>query len=475
MKKILTLVLCMLMVCSSGWCAFPTTPVLDAFEDTESPTMTGWGKGYSSVLGEWESDSTNATVNGTDNGFCHNYWLTAYDSDSEAYFTLVTLPDDGGIAYLGIRIVDIGALEPDFYELDINRDDGGGDTVDIERVDDGSATNLDTFSVTLTAGDSFGISAIGSTISAWQKTSAGSWTLLGSVVDATYSAGGFINMFTDNATTEVDNFGGGTYNFSEIRFPTSKILDNFNRANEGPPMTGWTALSTFGGLEVASNVCVPDSISTYAAEYWSARTYKDAEGYFTITTKGATEDANILLRVDEAALNAYIFYWEHDPEPQFGISRADAGVQTYLGNSPGDIAVGDKLGARIVGDLLELWHKPAAGEWTIKIAIIENTYSAAGYISILFSTTDWAVDDFGGGRYNSDGDFFPFLSKEEQIYRDMGCHPIECIISPGQQMCFTCDVIKAAIKKYTVEWDLQSRIGLSDIILEQQVIHPTAS
>jgi hypothetical protein len=69
------------------------------------------------------------------------------------------------------------------------------------------------------AGDDFGISCIGSTISGWYRPAAGSWTLIGSVVDTAVTGTGYIGWWTDSTDKAwvFDDFGGG--NASALQVP----------------------------------------------------------------------------------------------------------------------------------------------------------------------------------------------------------------------------------------------------------------
>ncbi len=63
----------------------------------------------------------------------------------------------------------------------------------------------------MSAGDSFGIQMIGSTITVWYKAAAGSWTSLGTRTDTTYNNIGHVQfgIWSTVAGATYDNFGGG--------------------------------------------------------------------------------------------------------------------------------------------------------------------------------------------------------------------------------------------------------------------------
>lgn len=194
---------------------FPTTAVLDNFNRSNvgPPPSASWSQAFSGIFGQFKVVSNRAAVNSILNGYAENYYNVAdYGGDCEAYVTLVTKPANATIFGLGLRMVDlVGAANPEGYMLFLSAL-SGTDTLQIDRIDNGVRTLLGT-TVTqeISNGDSIGIRAIGSNLTCWYKASGGSWALLFSRTDATYSAAGRIEIITTSAATVLDDFGGGTY------------------------------------------------------------------------------------------------------------------------------------------------------------------------------------------------------------------------------------------------------------------------
>lgn len=214
---------------------FPTTSILDDFNRANEgpPPSASWSQGWSGLLGEWQVTGNQCTANIT-LGFCENYWNTSFNADMEAYATMATRPADGESFSLFVRVVDIGGVNPDGYNIRFVRDDADSDTLEILRVDDGSGATLGAVvNQDLSDGDSIGIRAIGDRFEAWINTGAG-WTKLFDRTDGTYSAGGVIDLITSSATTVVDDFGGGNY-----------VRDTFN--------TDSTRLGLFNGMGFRMN------------------------------------------------------------------------------------------------------------------------------------------------------------------------------------------------------------------------------
>jgi hypothetical protein len=190
--------------------AFPTTGVLDDFNDTENP-MTGWSLMISVIAVRWRSDGTGVAV--ADGGAnANDYWnASTFGADSEAYLTISTVPPDGQSVAVYVRVQNAGSAAIDGYAVSANKVGGGTDTITIVRIDDNAPTTLATNNQEFANGDSIGIEIIGSTITAYYKSGAGAWTALANTASSsTYSGAGHIGMTTTSSATTVDNFGGGT-------------------------------------------------------------------------------------------------------------------------------------------------------------------------------------------------------------------------------------------------------------------------
>jgi hypothetical protein len=104
-----------------------------------------------------------------------------------------------------------GAFNYDGYTCTWFRQNGTTHYLQIKRIDNAAATQLGpSIAITPTAGDSYGIEAIGDTISAYERIGAGAWTWKGSRTDGTYPLAGYIGFgFPNEANWRLDDFGGG--------------------------------------------------------------------------------------------------------------------------------------------------------------------------------------------------------------------------------------------------------------------------
>lgn len=184
-------------------------------------------------------------------------------------------------------------------------------------------------------------------------------------------------------------------------FPSTSVLDNFNRANEGPPPSAnWTTGidGSADGFSVASNQAAPQS-AAFSSSYWNAATFgPDVEVYATIAAVGPFR---LYLRVQQAGtsgLDGYIVL-AYPPTNELYVYRVDNGSQTQLGAAFSQtIGAGDKFGASMIGNEISVYYKTSAGEWALIGTRTDSTYGSAGHLGIAsFDTTGSRLDDFGGG------------------------------------------------------------------------------
>lgn len=189
--------------------SFPTTGILDNFDGGQPATQLGanwsadpFGAGNVKPL---YGASGDVQSNGNS---CEVWWNpTTFGADCEAGITLSTR--GAGDFSLSLRLQGgVGTTSCDGYSIYHNN----ASTYQFYRFTNGAGTQLGTDQTqALSDGDSFGAAMIGSTLTAWYKAAAGSWTELASVSDSTYTAGGNIGFYVGtNAAIRLDNFLGGT-------------------------------------------------------------------------------------------------------------------------------------------------------------------------------------------------------------------------------------------------------------------------
>ncbi len=181
------------------------------------------------------------------------------------------------------------------------------------------------------------------------------------------------------------------------------ILDNFNRANEGPPATGWTTWIP-GGLKVVSNQLAPNDAGDNAAYWTTGMTSSDVEAYITIATEAASALTRLYARFDPALSNGYrVEHFETAPD-SIALIRSDAGADTILGSWNQELSNGDKIGIRCVRHQISAWVF-TGGSWQQLGAVTDARHDGTGPKNkfLLYSALSAAVryDDFGGGEVSA--------------------------------------------------------------------------
>lgn len=197
-------------------------------------------------------------------------------------------------------------------------------------------------------------------------------------------------------------------------FPTTPILDSFNRA-DGAVGANWTLLGGFAnGLNVSSNQ-VTAAAAGGGAMYWNVATYGgDCEVYVSVPTLPGTAAffIRLYLRVQNpgstTARNGYFVEWDWQvggTTDNWKLFRQDNNANTQLGStvtSFPNLVAGDKIGLQANGNVLTVWafHNSA---WTPVLTYDTSgdgtKYTTAGNIALQIRDNVIRGDDFGGGTY----------------------------------------------------------------------------
>lgn len=184
--------------------AFPTVPIVDDFNRADENPATGWVT--IPTLNAVQVTSNQLKGTALQNAA---YFNAQYSADAETACDLGTLPGEGGLVEIGVRGKDVGGVTTvDGYSVRVTIA-AGTDTINLYVTTNGASSLLASYNQEVASGDSIGIRARGSTIEAWYKPSAGNWTLLGSVTDTTWTAGGYPTLVIVSTTATIDNFRAG--------------------------------------------------------------------------------------------------------------------------------------------------------------------------------------------------------------------------------------------------------------------------
>lgn len=187
-------------------------------------------------------------------------------------------------------------------------------------------------------------------------------------------------------------------------FPTTPLLDAFNRSNTGPPLSSsWSDLA--GGNKVVSNQAAGNTASFNFSYYNVGQFGADQEAYITVATvPAATDAAAVYCRMKDVGSVLTVDGYLCGVIPAVGtdvirIQRIDNAVATTLGaDFSQEVAGGDKLLFRLIGSTLEAFYG-TAGAFTSLGTRTDSTYLAGGYLGLLIQNTAARIDDYGGGTY----------------------------------------------------------------------------
>ncbi len=205
-----------------------------------------------------------------------------------------------------------------------------------------------------------------------------------------------------------------------MAFPTTGVLDAFNRANEGPPPSAnWTSAWENNQFSVVGNQCEhTGALNDYSTAHWNVSTFgPDSECYVTVVAKPTNNDDELgvgcrMANIGAGTTDGYMMTprVKSAATDEFRLFRFDNGVSTQLGAAvTQEIATGDAIGIEAIGSTIKAFYKASGGSWTEVMSRTDATYTAAGSILLLAEKgpSDVQFDDFGGGTVIAAAAFKP--------------------------------------------------------------------
>jgi len=200
-----------------------------------------------------------------------------------------------------------------------------------------------------------------------------------------------------------------------MAFPTTPVLDSFNRSDGGLG-ADWTSPNVFSGDSsptILSNV-VKAGASVYGSAYWDVATFgPDTEVYLTIPA-GATSFSAGFLTARGQNINTGTqaeYQLQFDASAGIDLKRTINDAQSAsLLHLTDLLGAGDKVGMCVKtsgnNNIIEVWLDTGSG-WTLAGSVTDtnanSTYpiiANAGYIGFSVygnNLTTRSIDDFGGG------------------------------------------------------------------------------
>jgi hypothetical protein len=157
------------------------------------------------------------------------------------------------------------------------------------------------------------------------------------------------------------------------------LLDDFNRADQGPPPgSSWAAWKNVG-LKVVSNELAPNADQSDA--YWNVSQPADVEAYIEfVTVPPANGNTHLWVRLEPSQVDGYAVAVYHGAGTHtFHLRRFDDwnGVSLSPFYEGYALGAGDGLGIRCIGSQIELWAK-YGGVWRRLHVATDATYAGTG-------------------------------------------------------------------------------------------------
>jgi Bacterial Ig-like domain (group 3) len=185
---------------------FPTTSVLDTFSQSPGPLSSSWQSPALQDAGQVSVASSGQTV--SSGGAASAAWkATSFGANQQAYLTVPVLPAAGDFFQVGGRVSSLTGSSVSLYFLRVTPSKNLWDLR--KKLNGAASTSMVTFTAPFAAGDSAGLQLNGSTIAAWHQTGTGSWTSVGSVINTSITAGGYVMFTLGDKTMRGGAFGGG--------------------------------------------------------------------------------------------------------------------------------------------------------------------------------------------------------------------------------------------------------------------------
>lgn len=186
------------------------------------------------------------------------------------------------------------------------------------------------------------------------------------------------------------------------QFPATSVLDDFNRADEGPPPSGWTA-TLRGGWKISGNKAVANDPGADIEEgcQWEGGTYSSAIELYAKIVQTSLGGGNTELHWHrDVSGNGYILSLDAFGDPRVlyrvRVYRSDGGVDTQLGSTidrGGQTPIA--FGVRHEPDGTIRVYTDEGSGWVERGTVSDTTYNS-GKFRVLIAG-NWQLDDFGGG------------------------------------------------------------------------------
>lgn len=185
-----------------------------------------------------------------------------------------------------------------------------------------------------------------------------------------------------------------------MAFPTTSVLDDFNRAN-GALGSNWTTPTFASSFSISSNVVFGGS--TGNIQYYNVATYgPDFEIYVSVPNlPGSGQQCGIVggaLQPGSAiTIDGYSVTYTHGAPGTLAILRiTDGAAAATVASSSQTLTAGDQIGLKRVGTTLTSYINGTQIDTGT-----DSTHTGAGYLVMYSTNTTHSFDNFGGGTLSA--------------------------------------------------------------------------
>lgn len=201
-----------------------------------------------------------------------------------------------------------------------------------------------------------------------------------------------------------------------MAFPTTGILDDFDRPDESPLSDGgkWADRNNNGDLQVLNNKAqgIVGS-TTLNSNYWADSVFGPAsEAYITVATLPNADYIRLWLRLQNpGAVNetGYMMQWANDANGLRIFKETARETYTMLAqDAAARFVATDQLGFEAIATDLTVYKDGVA-----ELGVSDGTTTAAGNIALGCRSNTCTLSDFGGGTVVSATDV---LSMQTHVF-----------------------------------------------------------
>jgi hypothetical protein len=188
-------------------------------------------------------------------------------------------------------------------------------------------------------------------------------------------------------------------------FPTTPIIDDFNRADENPIGGNWTNNALGEGadnqLRIVSNQLKAVTAATSCEMYWNKDIFNGQiiEAYFTVITKPGTSQRFSLGFLQNPGVagqwDGYQAAWQEESgTDSLLIERVDNSAGTTLASTTVEFNANDVIGfSRSSSGVFTVWQNGVS----VLSSSADTTYTGGFYLSVTIRDTTGVIDNVGGG------------------------------------------------------------------------------